>query len=69
MKVKLITIVGARPNFIKIAPLILNTSFNTHEHPIVCSHRDAIDSFLQGAVDILAIGNFIVASHNSNKKL
>lgn len=50
-------------------PLILNTSFNTHEHPIVCSPRDAIDSFLQESVDILAIGNFILLSYESKKKL
>ncbi|MFH1691089.1 MAG: carbamoyltransferase C-terminal domain-containing protein [Candidatus Omnitrophota bacterium] len=41
-------------------PLILNTSFNAHEHPIVESPEDAIESFLSGTVDVLAIGNFLL---------
>lgn len=41
-------------------PLILNTSFNAHEHPIVESPADAIESFLSGTVDVLAIGNFLL---------
>lgn len=41
-------------------PTILNTSFNMHEEPIVCSPNDAIRSFMQGHLDYLAIGNYIV---------
>ena len=43
-------------------PTIVNTSFNMHEEPIVCSPEDAIRSFKQGNLDYLAIGNFIVAN-------
>src|SRR5262249_36183309 len=32
---------------------LVNTSFNRHEEPIVCSPRDAIESLLQDAVDVL----------------
>jgi carbamoyltransferase len=41
-------------------PLAVNTSFNIHEEPIVCTPDDAIRSFLTGCVDVLAIEDFIV---------
>jgi carbamoyltransferase len=39
---------------------VINTSFNMHEEPIVCSPDDAIRAFLQGNLDYLAIGSFLV---------
>jgi len=39
---------------------LINTSFNAHEEPIVCSPDDAINSLLDGVIDILAIGSFRV---------
>jgi carbamoyltransferase len=39
---------------------VINTSFNMHEEPIVCSPDDAIRAFLQGNLDYLAIGDFLV---------
>ena len=39
---------------------IVNTSYNMHEEPIVCSPDDAIRSFKDGHLDYLAIGNYIV---------
>ncbi len=41
-------------------PSLINTSFNMHEEPIVCSPEDAIRSFKQGHLDYLAIGNYLV---------
>ncbi len=41
-------------------PSVINTSFNMHEEPIVNSPKDAIRAFLQGNLDYLAIGNFLV---------
>jgi carbamoyltransferase len=41
-------------------PAIINTSFNMHEEPIVCSPADAIRAFLIGNIDYLAIGPFLV---------
>ena len=41
-------------------PSIVNTSFNMHEEPIVCTPADAIRSFREGHLDILAIGRFLV---------
>ena len=40
-------------------PLLVNTSFNMHEEPIVCSPEDAIRAFLDSRLDCLAIGPFI----------
>jgi len=42
-------------------PSIINTSFNMHEEPIVCSPDDAIRSFKHGKLDYLAIGDFLVS--------
>lgn len=41
-------------------PAIVNTSFNMHEEPIVCSPTDAIRSYLHGAVDVLVLGDLII---------
>jgi len=41
-------------------PALINTSFNMHEEPIVCSPEDAIRAFLDGNLDFLAAGPFIV---------
>jgi len=41
-------------------PSLVNTSFNMHEEPIVCSPSDAIRSFQSGHLDYLAIGDFLV---------
>jgi carbamoyltransferase len=41
-------------------PSVVNTSFNMHEEPIVCTPQDAIRAFLEGGLDYLAIGNWLV---------
>lgn len=41
-------------------PMLINTSFNLHEEPIVCSPRDAIRAFEIGHLDYLALGPFLV---------
>ena len=43
-------------------PSLINTRFNMHEEPIVCSPEDALRSFQQGNLDFLAIGNWLVAN-------
>ena len=40
-------------------PSLINTSFNMHEEPIVCSPADAIRAFQLGNLPYLAIGTFI----------
>lgn len=48
---------------------IINTSFNMHEEPIVCSPDDAIRSFLAGGIDYLAMGEFLIpAPHVAKRK-
>ena len=41
-------------------PMLLNTSFNVMGQPIVCSPKDAIDTFLKTGIDILVMNNFIL---------
>ncbi len=41
-------------------PTLINTSFNMHEEPIVCTPADAVRAFLQGHLDTLALGPFLV---------
>ncbi len=41
-------------------PSLVNTSFNMHEAPMICSPEDAIQTFKDGKLDYLAIGNFLV---------
>jgi len=43
-------------------PSLINTSFNMHGEPIVCTPEDALRSFQQGNLDYLAIGNWLVAN-------
>jgi carbamoyltransferase len=39
-------------------PLVLNTSFNVHEEPIVCAPPEAVRAFVERRVDCLALGPF-----------
>jgi carbamoyltransferase len=41
-------------------PVLVNTSFNTRGEPIVCTPRDAVESFWSSPLDALAIGPFLV---------
>ena len=41
-------------------PVLVNTSFNTRGEPVVCTPRDALESFCTTALDALAIGPFII---------
>ena len=41
-------------------PVILNTSFNIHEEPIVYTPQDAIKGFLDSRLDYLSLGPFLV---------
>ncbi|HBT32193.1 MAG TPA: carbamoyltransferase [Pusillimonas sp.] len=41
-------------------PVLVNTSFNTRGEPIVCSPRDALESFWTSPLDALLIGSYLV---------
>jgi carbamoyltransferase len=43
-------------------PTLINTSFNNHEEPIVCSPKDAIESLLLDNVDYVVLEEFVVKS-------
>ena len=64
------------PDFYKIGvayhkltgiPSLINTSFNMHGEPIVCTPEDALRSFKDGRLDFLAIGNWLIANPELNK--
>jgi carbamoyltransferase len=41
-------------------PVLVNTSFNTRGEPIVCTPRDAVESFWTSPLDALVIGSFLL---------
>lgn len=47
---------------------IVNTSFNIHEEPIVCTPQDAIRAFQTGHLDVLAIGPFIAKNVDADQR-
>lgn len=48
-------------------PTLVNTSFNMHEEPIVCSPNDAVRAFLSSGIDYLAIETFLVSITDNMK--
>jgi len=42
-------------------PMLVNTSFNGFNEPIVCSPRDAIRVFFGTGIDLLVLGQFVIA--------
>ena len=45
---------------------VLNTSFNLHGEPIVCSPKDAIDVFRKSDLDCLVLNNLFLEKKNGN---
>ena len=45
-------------------PLILNTSFNDHGEPIVCSPQDAIRAFYGTGLDVLVLEDYLIKKEN-----
>ena len=43
-------------------PTLINTSFNMHEEPIVCTPEDALRAFAEAGLDYLFMGPFILTS-------
>jgi carbamoyltransferase len=42
-------------------PMLVNTSFNGFQEPIVCSPRDAVRVFYGTGIDVLVMGHFVLA--------
>jgi carbamoyltransferase len=40
-------------------PTVINTSFNMHEEPIICTPEEAVRGFLAANLDVLAMGDFL----------
>ncbi len=68
---------GNNPKFYKLikkffqktgCPILINTSFNINNEPIVCSPTDAYKSFLKNNIDILIIDNFILLRNEQYQK-
>ncbi len=47
-------------------PSLVNTSFNMHESPIVCTPEDAIKAFQHSELDYLAMGPFLVPRQDAS---
>jgi carbamoyltransferase len=45
--------------------VLVNTSFNLRGEPIVCSPKDAIQSFLSTEIDLLVLGRFVIKRENN----
>lgn len=46
-------------------PMVLNTSFNENE-PVVCKPKEALDCFLRTDMDVLVLGDVMIARDRSN---
>lgn len=53
---RLLTAVGERTG----VPVLVNTSFNLHEEPIVCTPGDALRAFDEGRLDTLQLGPYLL---------
>lgn len=49
-------------------PLVVNTSYNMHEEPIVCSPQDALRAFDVGAVDCIIFNNRFLVERTCSEK-
>jgi carbamoyltransferase len=45
-------------------PSLINTSFNMHEEPIICTPQEAIRAFRTANLDALAIGDYLVVNES-----
>ena len=41
-------------------PALINTSFNKHEEPIVCTYKEALSNLQDNVIDVLVLDNWIV---------
>ncbi len=46
-------------------PALINTSFNMHSEPIVCTPEDAIAAFQRGKLDALVLGPYLVLAEET----
>ena len=46
--------------------IVINTSFNVRDEPIVCTPREAFECFSKTAMDYLVLGNYLVWKNNKS---
>jgi carbamoyltransferase len=46
-------------------PLLINTSFNLHEEPIVTSPEQAYRSFVESKIDALVLNKYLILKKNN----
>ena len=51
------------------AGVVLNTSFNIHGEPLVCTPLEAVDVFLRSGADALALGSFLARQESADGQL
>jgi carbamoyltransferase len=49
-------------------PSLVNTSFNLHEEPIVCTPADALRAFKEGKLDYLAIDDYLIRHPDAGRE-
>jgi carbamoyltransferase len=49
-------------------PSVINTSFNMHEEPIICTPDEAVKAFLSANLDALAIGDHLVLNDSEEAR-
>jgi carbamoyltransferase len=49
-------------------PVLVNTSFNVNNEPIVCSPKDAYRCFMGTEIDALVVGNFFLTKESQPMK-
>lgn len=77
MSARLQTVIAGNPVYgvlkeyfrISGVPVLVNTSFNVRNEPIVESPLDAIRCFMTTDIDVLAIGRYLVLKENQSKHL
>lgn len=77
MSARLQTVIAGNPihgvlrEYFRISgiPVLVNTSFNVRNEPIVESPRDAIRCFMTTDIDVLAIGSYLVLKENQSENL
>ena len=50
-------------------PVVVNTSFNVRGEPIVCTPEDAFRCFMGSNIEVLIVGNAVLAKEDQNPDL
>jgi carbamoyltransferase len=48
-------------------PILLNTSFNVKGEPIVCTPREALNTFRNACLDALVLGDYLIEPQGTSQ--